>query len=230
MALLHISKPYNRFEAWVYDRCIAPTVCKVWMTEVVEAESAFEAIEPSSELLDVGCGGGQIAIAMAQRFPSCSVTGVDLSEAQVRRASLRSMELEPRPEFVEGSAMALPFADNRFDFVCSVASIKHWADREKGVAECCRVLRTNGVFVIVDADPNCRREDIVRLVASYGFPQFLSPLVRRVFSTKVARDSPSQAEVESLLNVPSLDRVQVKSVHGYPAWVALARKRKATGG
>ena len=72
-------------------------------------KNVFEAIEPNSELLDVGCGGGQIAIAMAERFPSCSVTGVDLSAAQVRRALSRSKELEARTEFVEGSAVALPF-------------------------------------------------------------------------------------------------------------------------
>ena len=226
MALLHISKPYNRFEAWVYDRCIAPTVCQVWMDDVVAAEDVFDTIEPNSDFLDVGCGGGQIAIAMAERFLACSVTGVDLSTAQVRRASFRSKELASRIHFSEGNAMALPFPDNCFDLVFSVASIKHWEDREKGIAECCRVLGTGGILAMADADPNCDHEDIVRLVASYGFPKFLSPIVRRVFSTKVAHGSPSQAEIKSLLSVHSLENVVVRSVHGYPAWVALVRKTK----
>ena len=226
MALLHISKPYNHLEAWGYDRCIAPTVCQVWMTDVVAAERVFETVESKSEFLDVGCGGGQIALAMAEQFPSCSVTGIDLNKAQVRRALTRAKQQKSRAKFVEGNAAELPFPDDCFDLVYSVASIKHWAEREKGIAECCRALRPNGILVLGDADPNCAREEIVRLVARYGFPKFLSPIVRRVFLTNVARGSPSQAEVESLLNVPMLEDVTVTSLRGYPAWIALARKRK----
>ena len=228
MALLHIFKPYSHLESWGYDRCIAPTVCQVWMTDVVAAERVFEAVESKAAFRDVGCGGGQVALAMAERFPSCSVTGVDLSKAQVRRALTRAEQQKSRTDFVEGNAAELPFPDNRFDLVYSVASIKHWAEREKGIAECCRVLRPNGILAIVDADPNCEREEIVRLVASYGFPKLLSPIVRRVFLTNVARGSPSQAEMESFLNVPVLQDVTVKGLRGYPVWIALARKRKGS--
>lgn len=63
-------------------------------------------------LLDVGCGTGRHAIELAKR--GFSVVGVDLSEAQLRRAREKANEAGVDVEFRQADARELPF-ENEFD-------------------------------------------------------------------------------------------------------------------
>lgn len=92
-------------------------------------------------ILDVGCGtgiaGGPFA---ANGFP---LTGVDPSEAMLAKAK----EQFPNAVFVQGSAEALPFPNERFDVVIS-AQAYHYVDRSRALAEAHRVLRPSGTIAV----------------------------------------------------------------------------------
>jgi ubiquinone/menaquinone biosynthesis C-methylase UbiE len=62
-------------------------------------------------------------------------------------------------ELAVGDAPALRFAEQYFDATGSIASIKHWPDQSKGLAECVRVLRPGGQRLVVEADRGCRFND-----------------------------------------------------------------------
>ncbi|HVZ09257.1 class I SAM-dependent methyltransferase [Rhodopila sp.] len=91
--------------------------------------------------LDVGCGSGAFSEAVLQRFSPSDVQGVDPSEAQLAFARARS----PAATFQLGDAMALPFADNRFDAAVMALVIFFVPDPAKGVAEMARVVRPGGM-------------------------------------------------------------------------------------
>ena len=112
----------------IYDRVIAPAVLA--MGERIAAE-LVDFVGEDAKVLDVGAGGGQLALELAERRPRAAVTGLDLSPDQVSRASQRARDrgLGARATFVQGSALDLPFESGRFDLVTSVASIKHWPDQ-----------------------------------------------------------------------------------------------------
>lgn len=61
--------------------------------------------EFAGEILDLGCGPGNIALRMAQAFPACTVTGVDGSPAMLdiarKRASALPTDVAFRIRFVE---------------------------------------------------------------------------------------------------------------------------------
>ncbi len=61
--------------------------------------------EFAGEILDLGCGPGNIALRIVQSFPACSVTGVDGSPAMLaiarKRASALPLEMAFRIRFVE---------------------------------------------------------------------------------------------------------------------------------
>lgn len=79
-------------------------------------EAALDALAPAPErVLDVGTGTGSAAEALAARWPSARITGVDLSEAMIERA--RAKSLPDRVDFRVADAAALPFADGEFDLV-----------------------------------------------------------------------------------------------------------------
>ncbi len=69
--------------------------------------------DKSKSILDIGCGTGRHAIELARR--GYSVTGIDLSAAQLERARQKAKEAGVRVEFLQLNACSLPFK-NEFDF------------------------------------------------------------------------------------------------------------------
>lgn len=116
--------------------------------------------KPDAKALDVGSGPGYATIYAAGKYPGASITGVDYSPAQVKWAR-RMLARRPHPNcsFQVGDAMALPFDDDTFDIVISIASIKHWPDPALGLREIARVLKPGCKAYIGEADRACDPRD-----------------------------------------------------------------------
>jgi SAM-dependent methyltransferase len=104
-----------------------------------------------ARLLDLGCGLGASARAMARRAPQASVTGVTVVPWQVEQA--RRLTGGPHPRFVRADYRALPWPDRRFDGVYAIESACHAAGPAKAdfLREAVRVLRPGGRLVVADA-------------------------------------------------------------------------------
>jgi SAM-dependent methyltransferase len=111
-----------------------------YSNELYDTIAAF-GLRRGATILDVGCGTGIAGAPFAANgFP---LTGVDTSEAMLAKAK----EHYPNASFVEGSAEALPFPNERFDVVIS-AQVYHLLDRARALAEAHRVLRPGGTIAI----------------------------------------------------------------------------------
>lgn len=100
--------------------------------------------------LDVGCGPGCTALALAER--GGHAVGVDLSEAMLEQARRAAAERGVRNvEFRRGDVEALPFPDASFDVVASRFSAHHYADPRRAVCEMARVLRRDGALLLLDS-------------------------------------------------------------------------------
>ncbi len=94
-------------------------------------------------VLDVGCGTGALAAALADRADA-KVWGVEPS------AEMRAVARSRLPRGVglrEGTAEVLPFRDGWFDAVV-FSLVVHLVDRERAFAEAARVLRPAGSVVV----------------------------------------------------------------------------------
>lgn len=111
-----------------------------------EARRAMEDI-PAPSVLDVGCGTGMLSKQLLGAFPSCRLTGVDLSPAMVERARVR---LAGRAEVREADAERLPFHDGAFDLVVCNDSFHHYPDPDRAAFQMWRVLRKGGALVLGD--------------------------------------------------------------------------------
>lgn len=108
-------------------------------------------IEPGSSLLDVGCGTGAPACRLA-RDTGARVTGITTSATGVEAARARAAAegLSDTVGFEERDAMDNGFPDASFDRVWALESSHLMRDRDRMVAECARVLRPGGRFVLCD--------------------------------------------------------------------------------
>ena len=101
---------------------------------------AVEELGGVGRVLDVGCGDGQIARALAAT--GCAVTGIDPTRRNLEVARERA----GGPEYVEGSATDLPFDDAHFDAVVACLVFEHIDDVDSAISEVSRVLRPGGRF------------------------------------------------------------------------------------
>ena len=98
-------------------------------------------------VLDLGCGGGQCCIAFARQ--GATVTGVDISEAQLVYARRLAEQEGVTVQFVQGSVEDLPaLAAGAYDLVFSVNTLAYVADAGACLSECWRVLAPGGRLVL----------------------------------------------------------------------------------
>ncbi|MFQ6171886.1 methyltransferase domain-containing protein [Oryzobacter sp. R7] len=94
-------------------------------------------------VVDVGCGTGNLASAVLDRWPDASVVGVDPSEAFVESARRRFGDSGFRGEV--GYAAALPLPDAAADATLALLVLNFLPDPAAGVADMRRVTRPGGV-------------------------------------------------------------------------------------
>jgi demethylmenaquinone methyltransferase/2-methoxy-6-polyprenyl-1,4-benzoquinol methylase len=119
-----------------------------WKRRVIE----LAAVESGDRALDLCCGTGDLALALAQR--GAETTGLDFSQAMLAVAEVRRRRKFKSQisnlKFLEGDALAIPFPDNTFDAVTVGYGLRNLADWQAGLAEMCRVAKPGGRLVVLD--------------------------------------------------------------------------------
>ncbi len=105
-------------------------------------------VVPGTRVLEVGCGPGRAAAALALRH-GAQVTAVDVSPEMLEAA--RAI-VPASVELVEAPAEQLPFADSSFDAAFSNFAV-HLFDRPRAFAEVHRVLEAGSPYWVKTADP-----------------------------------------------------------------------------
>jgi SAM-dependent methyltransferase len=101
---------------------------------------ALEELAGRQSILDVGCGDGQIARALAGQ--GSTVLGVDPTQLHIDVATERG----GGPTYLLGSASELPAPDTSQDAVVACLVFEHIDDMEAAIAEVSRVLKPGGQF------------------------------------------------------------------------------------
>ncbi len=106
------------------------------------------------QLLDIGCGGGILSEAMAQR--GAQVTGIDMGEAPLAVAKLHQLESGLEIDYTK--ATAEDFADQnpeKFDIVTCLEMLEHVPQPSSVVRACADLLKPGGwaFFSTINRNP-----------------------------------------------------------------------------
>jgi demethylmenaquinone methyltransferase/2-methoxy-6-polyprenyl-1,4-benzoquinol methylase len=115
---------------------------------------ALARVRPTDAVLDVACGTGDLTEAFAAAGPA-SVVGLDFTAAMLELARVKARRLSRpadgrAPTYVQGDAMALPFAAESFDVVSIAFGIRNVLDPPTALGEFRRVLRPGGRLVVLE--------------------------------------------------------------------------------
>lgn len=108
-------------------------------------------LQPGTEVLDVGAGNGNFAIAAARL--GATVTATDLSPAMVEMGRARSNALGLTIEWLEADAEKLPFAGAHFDVVASVFGAMFAPHPDLVTSELFRVTKPGGRVAMANYGP-----------------------------------------------------------------------------
>jgi demethylmenaquinone methyltransferase/2-methoxy-6-polyprenyl-1,4-benzoquinol methylase len=119
-----------------------------WKRRVVD----LARVSPNAPALDLCCGTGDLAFALAQR--GADVTGLDFSAQMLEVAATRQRKIPDSkfrpPKFMQGDAQQLPFAENSFDIVTVGYGLRNLTSWQRGLEEMHRVARPGARLIVLD--------------------------------------------------------------------------------
>lgn len=117
-----------------------------------EEAAAAADVRDGESVIDVGCGTGNLSLAVLRSTPGAVVTGADPDAAALRIAARKARRRRVRLDLAQAYADRLPGADGSIDHVISSLALHHVDDagREGFAREAWRVLRPGGKVTILD--------------------------------------------------------------------------------
>jgi 2-polyprenyl-3-methyl-5-hydroxy-6-metoxy-1,4-benzoquinol methylase len=126
-------------------------------------------------VLDVGCGVGRVAIAIARGYPDCEVTGLDPNAASIAqaRSAAAAAGLGDRVRFVEQTTREVERGDG-FDLITACDCIHDFSDPHATLSEMRSLLKPDGVLFAIEPKAADRLEDNNTSLSTvyYGFSIF----------------------------------------------------------
>jgi ubiquinone/menaquinone biosynthesis C-methylase UbiE len=131
----------QKYDSW-YDTAQGGFVDE---TETALAFRMFTPV-PGSALLDAGCGTGNFSLKLAEK--GVKVTGIDISEEMISVARIKTEKAGFDIEYRLGNLYDLPFEDESFDAVFSMAAFEFIKEPKKAFDELMRVTKNGGTLMI----------------------------------------------------------------------------------
>ena len=119
-----------------------------WRKAAVRAAN----LKPTSRVLDLCAGTGDLSLAVARQGRPAEVVGTDFVPEMLAVAEQKARGFSGRTKlsFSVADAQDLPFPDASFDVATVAFGVRNLPDRQANFAEVLRVLKPGGRYVILE--------------------------------------------------------------------------------
>lgn len=158
------------------NRVISLGIDMKWRKKVV----ALVAEKNPETILDIATGTGDLVIMMANTSAN-KIIGLDISAGMLKvgKKKIEAKKLSEKIEMVLGDSEKIPYSDNYFDAITVSFGIRNFETLEKGLSEIYRVLKPNGIFVILETSVPTK----FPFKQGYTFyTKFILPIIGKIFS------------------------------------------------
>jgi ubiquinone/menaquinone biosynthesis C-methylase UbiE len=187
----------------LYQRYLVPAITSKWAEDLVGRAQP----RAGEGVLDIACGTGVVARLAAKRLARGRVVGLDLNSSML--AVARTLPHEGVPiEWIEGSALDLPFPAGGFDLVLCQLGLQFFPDQCRALLEMRRVLSPSGRVALSVYSPIERTPGANAFVLALD--RVLGPNASRIKRGEHSFDAPDQ--LQALLIDAGFTGVEVQTV------------------
>jgi ubiquinone/menaquinone biosynthesis C-methylase UbiE len=171
----------------LYERYLVPAITTKWADDLVSRAQPGA----GERVLDLACGTGIVARLASRRMSRGHVIGLDLNKGML--AVARSVSNEGAPiEWIEGSALDLPFETGTFDLVLCQLGLQFFPDQKRALNEIRRMLSRMGRLALSVYSP------IERTAGAHAFAlaldRVLGPGASRIKRSEHSFKSPEELQ------------------------------------
>ena len=102
-------------------------------------------------ILDIGCGVGELSYELSQRWPNAKILGVDYSEGMIARA--KKDYTAPNIEYIMGSLENI-HENRKFDLILSTHSFPYFPEKLQAATTMKKMLLKGGRIIIIQGNTN----------------------------------------------------------------------------
>ena len=173
--------------AELYQRYLVPGITAKWAEDLVHRAR----LRGGEEVLDVACGTGVVTRLAASKVAPAHVTGLDLNAGML--AVARGVLNEGTSvNWMEGSALDLPFPSGHFDVVLCQLGLQFFPDQSRALREMRRVVRERGRIALSVYSPIERTPGANAFVSA--LEEVLGPEASRIKRGEHSFAAPAQLE------------------------------------
>lgn len=200
-----------------------------WKDSVHRLTGHFRAPQKNIRILDLGCGAGISAFALAEQFSEAQIIGIDIAGKMIERAEFhhqKEFAHLTNVEFMEADATNLPFEEGSFDIAIGHSFLYLIPQKTAVLREVERVLKKGGQLVLMEPYDNgslirtlVQRTDYLQKLWKRPGPtlRFIVSMVAwRLFSSFKGQISPgfvhqtfSEAGFSQITTIPTLNNLGV---------------------
>ena len=186
---------------------------RLWVQRFVLTPSRRLILKTTGELstpkqiLDVGCGIGELCRSMSLQYPSAEIIGIDPSVKMIKRAEENFSGNNIK--YICGQPDSLP-KDQKFDLIVSTNAFPYMPDKRKFLIDMKKLLKPNGRLLLLFANRNTLYDAFWLMLVKLTTSSAQYPSVSS--TQKLLKDSGFEVgktePIESLFFVPSVFMVE----------------------
>jgi ubiquinone/menaquinone biosynthesis C-methylase UbiE len=172
------------------------------------ANEAKKHITDNAAVLEIAPGPGYFSIELA-KLGKFNITGMDISADFVEICKTNAARENVSINFVQGNVSQMPFADKTFDFIFCSAAFKNFKEPVRALGEMHRVLKNNGIALIVDMNHDAPKEKLIEAaekISKSGLERWFMVMTFKGLS----KGAYSRKELEEMIKQTPFNKNEIK--------------------